>query len=58
MDEEITDDGSEQSSDEPASEAVLESAATGSIAGPAGLVGGAVLGWLISRVARRRRTSA
>ncbi len=35
-------------------EAIVEGAATGSLVGPIGLVGGIVAGWLISRVARRR----
>ena len=35
-------------------EAIVEGAATGSLVGPLGLVGGIVAGWLISRIARRR----
>jgi len=35
-------------------EAIVEGASTGSLAGPIGLVGGIVAGWLISRIARRR----
>ena len=41
--------------DEPAGEAIFEGAATGSMVGPLGLLGGIVLGWLVSRAARRRR---
>lgn len=41
--------------DESPAEAIFEGATTGSMVGPVGLLGGIVLGWLISRVAKRRR---